>query len=135
MNYDDDDEPKPLVSIVFLTNSGKSVDVPAESNLLRMSLRNEGGIPFKCGGGICGTCRCLIEEGAENLAPPTKKERNHISDEQFAMGFRLACQTTLNGPLKVSWVPLDQRKKLPSGQLDHATMPAHLLAATDTDEQ
>jgi ferredoxin len=126
MNYDDDEEPKPLVSIMFLTNGGKTVEVPADSNLLRMSLRNEGGMPFKCGGGICGTCRCLIEEGAENTAPPTKKERNHISDDHFAMGFRLACQTTLTGPLKVSWVPLDQRKKLPSGQLDHSTMPAHL---------
>ena len=33
------------------------------SNLLRVSLREKGGIPFKCGGGLCGTCRCRIEHG------------------------------------------------------------------------
>ena len=135
MNYDDE-EPQPLVTIVFLANDGKTIEVPAGSNLLRMSLRKQGGIPFKCGGGICGTCRCLLEEGAENTAAPTKKERNHISDEHLALGYRLACQTTLTGPLKVSWVPLEQRKKLPSGQPGsrccpiHATTPHSLCRAS-----
>lgn len=109
--YDDDEAPKELVEVVFLTSGGKSVEVPAGSNLLRMSMRNEGGIPFKCGGGICGTCRCLIEEGKDNTAAVTKKERNHLTDAEIAQGYRMACQTTLTGPLKVSWIPLDQRRK------------------------
>lgn len=132
MNYDDDEEPQPLVSIVFLTNASKTIEVPAQSNLLRMSLRNQGGIPFKCGGGICGTCRCLIEEGMGNTAPATKKEHNHISDDLIAQGYRLACQTTLTGPLKVSWVPLEHRNKLPSGQPDHATIVPRQLARKET---
>jgi ferredoxin len=109
--YDEDEAPAELVEVVFLTNGGKSVEVPAGSNLLRMSMRGEGGIPFKCGGGICGTCRCLLEEGKDNTAPVTKKERKHLSDEEIAEGWRMACQTTLTGPLKVSWVPLEERKK------------------------
>ena len=50
-----------MISITFLTNGGKTVSVPENSNLLRVSLRQQGGIPFKCGAGICGTCRCKIE--------------------------------------------------------------------------
>ncbi len=43
------------VTVVFVTNAMKAVQAPENSNLLRVSLREQGGIPFKCGGGICGT--------------------------------------------------------------------------------
>ncbi|HVL77374.1 MAG TPA: 2Fe-2S iron-sulfur cluster-binding protein [Noviherbaspirillum sp.] len=92
------------VEITFLTNDGKVAKAPANSNLLRVSLREKGGIPFKCGGGKCGTCKCLIEDGLENLAPVKDKERDHLSESELARGYRMACQTTiLQGSVKVSW--------------------------------
>ena len=45
-----------MVQITFLSNGGKTVEAPENSNLLRVSLREQGGIPFKCGGGLCGRC-------------------------------------------------------------------------------
>jgi len=104
------EQPKTL-EIVFLTNDGKTITVPEQSNLLRMSIREQGGIPFKCGGGICGTCKCRIEDGLEHTAAMTRKEQKLLTEEEIAQGHRLACQTMLNGPVKVSWIPLDQRKK------------------------
>ena len=44
-----------MVEITFATNDGFKVNAPENSNLLRVSIREKGGIPFKCGGGICGT--------------------------------------------------------------------------------
>jgi ferredoxin len=108
---DEDEAPAELVTLVFVTNDRKTVEAPAGNNLLRVSMRQGGGIPFKCGGGICGTCRCLLEVGMENTAPVTKKERKHLTDAEIAAGWRMACQTTFTGPLEVSWVPLDQRRK------------------------
>ncbi|MCM2248852.1 2Fe-2S iron-sulfur cluster binding domain-containing protein, partial [Klebsiella pneumoniae] len=58
--------PARMVAITFVTNQGKTVNAPENSNLLRVSLREQGGIPFKCGGGICGTCKCRIEQGLEH---------------------------------------------------------------------
>ena len=78
---------------------------PVDSNLLRISLREQGGIPFKCGGGLCGTCKCLIEKGLENTDAIKPKERKHLTEEQFAAGYRMACQTFLNGDVSVSWTP------------------------------
>ena len=98
-----------MIKVTFITNGGKTADAPDNSNLLRVSLREQGGIPFKCGGGICGTCRCKIESGLENTDAIKPKERKHLTEEDFRQGYRMACQTFLNGDVSVSWVPLSER--------------------------
>jgi ferredoxin len=92
-----------MPTITFITNGAKTVTAPENTNLLRISLREKGGIPFKCGGGLCGTCRCRIEQGLENTDEIKPKERNHLSEEDFKNGFRMACQTFVNGDVSVSW--------------------------------
>jgi ferredoxin len=97
-------------TIVFLTGGGKVVKAAAQSNLLRVSLREQGGIPFKCGGGLCGTCHCTIESGLEHTDAVKAKERKLLTEEELRQGHRLACQTFLTGgEVRVSWVPLAQR--------------------------
>ncbi len=49
------------------------------------------GMPFGCTEGNCGTCRCIIVEGAENLEPLNEKE----TDMDLEEGERLACQCTI----------------------------------------
>jgi ferredoxin len=92
-----------MIEVTFLTNNGKVVTAPENSNLLRVSLREKGGIPFKCGGGLCGTCKCRIEKGIENTDAVKAKERNHLTEAQLQDGYRMACQTFLNGNVSVSW--------------------------------
>jgi len=98
-----------MISVTFLGIQGaaaepKTVTAPEESNLLRVSLREKGGIPFKCGGGLCGTCKCHIESGLEHTDAIKPKERKHLTEEQFAAGWRMACQTFVKtGDVSVSW--------------------------------
>lgn len=94
-----------MIQVTFLTNGAKVVSAPENSNLLRVSLREQGGIPFKCGGGLCGTCKCRIEQGLEHTDAVKPKERKHLSDEDLQQGYRMACQTFLNGDVAVSWTP------------------------------
>ena len=98
-----EDVEAPGVTIVFVTNGMKTVLAPAGSNLLRVSLREKGGVPFKCGGGLCGTCRCLIEQGIEHTDAVKAKERKHLTAADLASGYRMACQTFINGDVRVSW--------------------------------
>jgi ferredoxin len=93
------------MKVTFISNSGKVIEAPPESNLLRVSLRHQGGIPFKCGAGLCGTCRCRIEVGLEHTDAVKPKERNHLNDDDLAQGYRMACQTFVNGDVSVSWAP------------------------------
>lgn len=94
-----------FLNITFLTNGGKVAVAAVNSNLLRVSLREQGGIPFKCGGGVCGTCKCRIEAGLENTDEIKAKERKHLSPEDFQNGYRMACQTFVRGDVSVSWSP------------------------------
>lgn len=92
-----------MIQITFLSNDNKSVNAPPDSNLLRVSLREKGGIPFKCGGGLCGTCKCKIESGIEHTDSIKDKEKRHLSDAEIENGYRMACQTFVNGDISVSW--------------------------------
>ncbi len=92
-----------MIEITFVTNDNKTVTAPESSNLLRVSIREQGGIPFKCGGGVCGTCKCRIEQGLANTDVIKPKERKHLSDAQLKDGYRMACQTFLIGSVSVSW--------------------------------
>ncbi|GEN33427.1 MULTISPECIES: 2Fe-2S iron-sulfur cluster-binding protein [Aneurinibacillus] len=91
-----------MQTIDFKT-SGKRIEVEKESNLLRMSIRYEGGIPYKCGGGICGTCVVKIDGGEENLSKVSKKEIEKLGENLIAQGYRLACQTFVNGDVELNW--------------------------------
>jgi ferredoxin len=95
-----------MIEVTFITNGGKVVTAPENSNLLRVSLREKGGIPFKCGGGLCGTCKCRIEHGIENTDSVKDKERRHLSQTDLENGYRMACQTfVVKGNVSVSWEP------------------------------
>jgi ferredoxin len=94
-----------MITVTFQTNGAKAVTAEENSNLLRVSIREQGGIPFKCGGGLCGTCRCRIEQGLEHTDAVKPRERKHLSDDEISRGYRMACQTFVSGDVTVSWQP------------------------------
>jgi len=96
--------PEPAkIAITFVSNGGKRISVAKDSNLLRASLREQGGIPFKCGAGLCGTCKCRIVQGLEHADTVKAKERKHLNEADLAAGYRMACQTFVAGDVSVAW--------------------------------
>lgn len=89
--------------ILTFQTSGKSIEVPQDANLLRTSIRHEGSVPFKCGGGLCGTCKVRIVDGHDNLSRIMKKEVDRLGQEKLDQGFRLACQTFVTGDVTIAW--------------------------------
>lgn len=73
-------------------------------NLLRVAIRNECGVPWRCASGNCGTDRVLVEEGADQMDAPRKRERERLGD-LLGQGYRLACQSYVHGDVTVSWDP------------------------------
>lgn len=105
--------------VIRFTTSDRSIEFPDgdDVNLLRVSIRNECGVPYKCASGNCGTDRVMIDEGRENLSAPRKRERDRLGpllDE----GWRLACQTYVGGNCAISWDP--EQKPLDASAVDRA---------------
>lgn len=98
-----------MIHVTLLSAEGRVITAAEPTSLLRISIREKGGMPFKCGGGICGTCKCKVEAGREHLDAIKPKERKHLTEEQFAEGWRLACQTFVNGDVSVSWPPKEAK--------------------------
>jgi ferredoxin len=91
------------MKIIFKTNNNQTITIEEETSLLRASIRYKVGMPYKCGGGICGTCVCKIENGINNTNKLTKKELKLLSEDDIKSSKRLACQTIVNGNISVSW--------------------------------
>ncbi|WP_141432637.1 2Fe-2S iron-sulfur cluster-binding protein [Bacillus sp. 03113] len=102
--------------ITFLT-SDKEFEVPDNSNILRVSLRYDGDLPNRCGGGICGNCVFKIEKGAEFLDQVKIQERRKLGEEWLSKGYRLGCQTFVSGgDVSISWdeaVTTEVKKRKP----------------------
>ncbi|MEN8136594.1 MAG: ASKHA domain-containing protein [Thermodesulfobacteriota bacterium] len=83
----------------FLPDDVK-ITVDDDENLLAAAATAGVYIHAYCGGdGVCGKCKCKIDEGEANASgPPADSD-----------GFRLACQTTIKGDLVVS-VPEEIKK-------------------------
>jgi len=89
---------------IHFVNSNKNMEVPENSSILRMSLRYDGELPNRCGGGICGNCVFKTEEGVEFLDQVKVQERRKLGDELLEKGYRLGCQTFVkDGDITISW--------------------------------
>jgi ferredoxin len=75
---------------VTFTPLDKKATAKANETLLDVARRAGAPIGNSCGGiGICNRCRVRIVEGAENLTPPTRLEKDPEE--------RLACQAVVLG--------------------------------------
>lgn len=73
-------------------------EVPDGSAILKTC--EEGGVPFGCQNGDCGTCQIEIYEGAENLMPLNAKEEAMAMDKHN----RLACQCVIkHGTVRIGF--------------------------------
>jgi adenylate cyclase len=55
-----------------------------------------------CGGiGRCSTCRVIVVDGLQHCSPPTKNEQAIAEMLNLPPNVRLACHTTITGPVKV----------------------------------
>lgn len=100
-----------MAKIVYQT-SGKIVEFEdgVETNMLATAIRHNAELPYKCGGGLCGTCRIHVEEGAENLTKIRKQEIERLGDD-IHKGYRLACMSFAVGDVKVTWDPSKKVKE------------------------
>ncbi len=109
---------KEEVTVIFQP-SGRRGRVEKGKNLKEVSVALGVDIEGLCGEqGTCGKCKVRIEEGLfekhgirsspVHLSPLTDNEREHLSEQERAEGFRLACMARVEGDVVV-FVPEESR--------------------------
>ncbi|WES63971.1 phenylacetate-CoA oxygenase/reductase subunit PaaK [Microbacter sp. GSS18] len=81
----------PVYSVDF-TLDGQSATVQspvsAHESILNAALRVRPDVPFACAGGVCGTCRARVVEGAVNMT-----ENYALEPDELERGYVLTCQS------------------------------------------
>lgn len=97
MSGENKSDTKEKPKVTFLP-SGKKVTFEKPVNLREVIIKAKVDLPFPCGGnGLCGKCKVKVKG---DVNPPTLKEKEIISD-WLKEGYRLACQTILQGDTEV----------------------------------
>ncbi|MDO4435435.1 MAG: NADH:ubiquinone reductase (Na(+)-transporting) subunit F [Cardiobacteriaceae bacterium] len=80
-------------------NHQKEIIVPAGGKLLGTLANNGIYVSSACGGGgSCGQCRVVVEEGGGDILPV---ELSHISKKEAREGMRLSCQVAVKRDMQV----------------------------------
>lgn len=89
------------VARVRFLPSDLSADVAPGAYLTTAATRAGAGIVHDCDGqGACGTCRVLVESGADRLSPVDPREREQLGAD-VEKGWRLCCLARVRGDVTV----------------------------------
>jgi ferredoxin len=93
---------RPKVS-VFVEQTGEAFQCALDESLLRGMLRlGRRGIPAGCVNGGCGVCKVRIVSGEVHQIGPISRE--HVSAEEEAAGYTLACRVAPKSPVRLQVV-------------------------------
>jgi Adenylate cyclase, family 3 (some proteins contain HAMP domain) len=111
-------EKKELNFIAMVEPDNKKIEVALNESILTASLRSNISHLSACGGtGKCSTCRVEITDGLQNCSSRSELEEKLSKKLSFPKNIRLACQTTISGPVSYRRLLLDKRDLSNSNQL------------------
>ncbi len=85
--------------IVINNDDENSLKIPGGTTLLSALADNDIFIPSACGGGgSCGTCKCVVEDGGGGILPT---ELAHLTRREKKENIRLACQVKVKDDMKI----------------------------------
>ena len=87
---------------VTFVSENITIEVPSGTRLQDAVEQANSTFPFGCRLGSCGTCRCVVVAGAENVNELTDQE-NELFENLTSVGKneRLGCQLIIKGDIKV----------------------------------
>ncbi|MGE4561207.1 MAG: ASKHA domain-containing protein [Desulfobulbus sp.] len=96
-------------TVIFQPDGRRGV-CQGPTNLLTIARELGVNLESPCGGSqVCGKCAVRLESSGQGPAEPCDQEREHLSVESLAQGYRLACCTAVESDLTV-FVPEESRR-------------------------
>jgi uncharacterized 2Fe-2S/4Fe-4S cluster protein (DUF4445 family) len=90
-----------LSATLVFEPDGRRVSAKTGVTLMEVAQQARVAINTECGGkGTCGKCRVIVKDQG-NVSEVTETEKSHLTTEELAQGYRLACQTTILGDIAI----------------------------------
>ena len=86
---------------ITLVSNNKVYEVPAGTKFLDFCQDNRAPHDFGCTVGSCGTCRLVLESGADQVDPATEEEKETLEMCTDVSEARLGCQLVVRGDIRV----------------------------------
>ena len=86
---------------ITIAANGQTYEVPEGTSFLEYCQANDVPHNFGCTVGSCGTCACVVTEGAESLPPIGDEESETVEMATDEEGARLGCQLVITGDITV----------------------------------
>lgn len=90
------------MALVTFVHDKTTIEVPVGTRVMEAVEQAKATLPFGCRLGSCGTCRCILVAGAENVNALTQDEEILFENlTHVASNERLACQLIINGDVSI----------------------------------
>lgn len=108
-------DPEKKARITF-PQTGQACEVDFDDTLVDATFRYDLPIRFRCERAVCTTCLVEVLEGMENLSEPEEREKQTLSAIQARPHWRLACQVSVLGDVKLDYIPITDPRRRPESQ-------------------
>jgi ferredoxin len=103
--------------IVF-PKAGLECEVDAGDTLVDATFRYDLPIRYRCERAVCTTCLTEVLEGGENLSEMEERERQTLAAIKAPSQWRLACQVSVSGDVKLDYIPITDPRRKPDEEAD-----------------
>lgn len=105
-------DPTNTVKIHF-PKTGQECEVDRDDTLVDATFRYDLPIRYRCERAVCTTCLTEVIEGAEHLSEMEERERQTLAAIKAKPHWRLACQVSVLGDVKLDYIPITDPRRRP----------------------
>ncbi len=99
--------------IVF-PKTGEECEVDYDDTLVDATFRYDLPIRYRCERAVCTTCLVEVLEGMKNLSEAEEREKQTLAAIKAEPLWRLACQVSVLGDVKLDYIPITDIRRKPS---------------------
>ena len=105
------------VRITF-PKTGQECEVDTDDTLADATFRHDLPLRFRCERAVCTTCLTEVLEGMENLSEMGEREKQTLATIKAKPNWRLGCQLSILGDVKLDYIPITDPRRKPSEESD-----------------
>ena len=106
-------EPNKTVKVEFPV-TGQACEIDYDDTLVDATFRYDLPIRYRCERAVCTTCLTEVLEGGPNLSEMEDRERQTLAAIKARPNWRLACQVSVLGDVKLDYIPITDPRRRPA---------------------